>query len=193
MTSLKPSDFNKDSLQKIYGSNKEFIKGLELPALVALSHYPELKNTRISFKLKNIESTGKTTFTFFSLFTPYNKHFIIWINNNKSRTGFLLQEVSFNAQIGALGHELAHVADFMNRGTLNIAGWALRYLNKNHQREIERQIDLATIHHGLGWQLYDWTNTIMSNPALSIKYKEMRHRNYLRAEEIREEIEHPSE
>ena len=37
-----------DSLKELYGNNKTFIPKLELQALIALSHYPELKNIKIN-------------------------------------------------------------------------------------------------------------------------------------------------
>ena len=41
-----------DSLRHLYGKNKRLPAAFELPALAALSHYPELANASIRFVVK---------------------------------------------------------------------------------------------------------------------------------------------
>ena len=66
--------------------------------------------------------------------------------------------------------------------------WGLRYLNKKNRVKIERATDLETIEHGLGWQLYDFTNFVMQSPATTKDYKIFKQRFYLHPEEIKEII-----
>lgn len=184
LRTLYKEDYNLDSLKNLYGKNKTFIKDLELQSLIALSYYPELKNARITFKAAHKESIAKTTVTFFSLFSSSDKHFIIYINALKTSTGVLLSDASFNAQIGAIAHELAHVADFKSKGLLEMIWWGLTYLEKNHRIKKERQTDMATIQHGLGWQLYDFTYFVLSDSSVNNRYRKFKEKNYFHPEEI---------
>ena len=180
---IEPSAFQLDSLLQAYGKNKTLAPGYELQSLVALSFYPELYETKIDFKLANKESIAKTTLPLLALI--FNcKHYIIYINNNKSRTGIKFSEIPFNAQIGVIGHELAHAADFKRKNLPALAWWGLRYLNNKTHRKIERATDLATIRHGLGWQLYDFTNFVMKSPDAKSDYKKSKQKFYLHPEEI---------
>lgn len=185
---IRPEDYNLDSLKKIYGNKKFFIPGLELQSLVALSHYPELKNAHITFKLANKEGTAKTTFTFFSVFKTSGKHFIIYINQQKNVTGFLFTDISFSGQVGAIGHELAHVLDFNHKGFFGMAWWGISYLNKNKRRHIEHATDRQTIDHGLGWELYDFNRFIYLNESTTEKYMAFRREYYLNTEDVLDRI-----
>ena len=136
------SSINKDSLKNIYGYNKHFIPEYELQSLIALSYYPELKETEITFRPVDIESIAKTTITFFSIFSSTEKHFIIYINTNKNRTGLLLSDAPFTAQVGAIGHELAHVANFRKKSLAGMVWWGINYLSKKHRIKSERKTDI---------------------------------------------------
>jgi hypothetical protein len=177
------TNYNADSLKRIYGKNKTFISEYELPSLIALSHYPELKETHIVFKLSDEESTGKTTIAFTSLFQDQRKY-IIYINRNKIKTGFLLNEAPLNAQVAVIGHELAHILDFSHKDLFGLIGWAIRYSGKKQRKAIDRNTDLVTIQHGLGKQLYEWSVFALNNPNLSDAYKKARKAYYLQPDEI---------
>ncbi len=181
---LSATEYNKDSLIKIYGCRKNFIPEYELQSLVALSFYPELINTKISFRLAHKKSIAKTTFTFFSILNSSDKHFIICINNNKSNTGFTLRDAPFNAQVGAIGHELAHVLDFKKKNMLQMAVWGFTYLNKKQQIKIERKTDVVTIQHGLGRQLYGFVDFALNHSTANVGYKTFKRKYYLSPQEI---------
>jgi hypothetical protein len=180
------SAINKDSLRNVYGNNKEFIPEYELASLVALSFYTELLNTKITFRLADKESVAKTTITFCSIFNSNDKHFIIYINNNKNSTGLLLQEASFKAQVGAIGHELAHVADFNKRSFTGMMGWAIQYLFKKGRINTERKTDISTIAHGLGLELYSFVDFVLNHSTANSQYKKFKRLNYLTPAEILE-------
>lgn len=182
------SDFNIDSLIKFYGRNKNFIPQYELQSLIALSFYPELSDVKINFILANKESTAKTTITFLSILNSSDKHFIIYINNNKSRTGMLLQDAAFNEQVGAIGHELAHIADLKKKNVVQIAFWGIKYLLKKGEVRIENNTDIITIKHGLGYQLYDFVDFVLNRSSANENYKTFKKKNYLSPEQILESI-----
>lgn len=151
----------------------------------ALLHYPELQHTSIQFKLTGQESTGKTTMGFLSLFHKRNRHYIIKINNELSRTGVLLQNLTFEEQEGVLGHELAHIIDFSHRNFFGMMDFGINYLNKSKRRKLERATDLSTINHGLAKELFQWSSFVLRSPLITPAYKRMRKRFYLSPEEIK--------
>lgn len=168
----------------MYGHNKKFIPAYELQSLVALSFYPELIDTKITFRLADKESIAKTTMTFFSVVNSSNKHFIIYINNNKNETGLLLSDAPFIGQTGAIGHELAHVTNFKNKGFLQMAAWAIKYIFKKGKTAIERKTDLSVIQHGLGIELYTFVDFILNHSTANSQYKKFKRLNYLTPAEI---------
>lgn len=179
------SAVNIDSLKNIYGNYKQFIPGYEVPCIVALSFYPELINTRITFRSASKESVAKTTITFFSVFNSGDKHFIIYINNDKSRTGLLLDEAPVIAQAGAIGHELAHVVDFNKKKFTGMALWGIKYVFKRSRVKIERRTDIITIKHGMGPELYSFVDFVLNHSTANSQYKKFKRLNYLTPAEIR--------
>ncbi|MEP6616513.1 MAG: hypothetical protein ABJA57_08040 [Ginsengibacter sp.] len=184
---IAASDYDLISLQNEYGKNKHFVHAFELQSLIALSHYPELKNSRINFRLADKESMAKTTITFWSLFF-HNKHIVIYINKNPSTTGLAFSDLPFNAQVGAIAHELAHAADFKSKNLTGMVWWGVRYTGKTSRIKIERNTDCCTIQHGMGWQLYDFTNAVTLSPAATTRYKLFKEKYYLSPGEIREQL-----
>jgi hypothetical protein len=177
-------DYNKDSLIKIYGRNKIFIPQYELQCLTALSFYPELIDVKINFIPADKESTAKTTIAFLSILKSNDKHYIIYINNNKSKNGLLLQDASFNAQVGAIGHELAHVTNFKRKNFLQMCFWGIKYIFKKLKLRIENNTDISTIKHGLGYQLYDFVDFVLNHSSATESYKIFKKKNYLSPDQI---------
>lgn len=180
--------FNIDSLNNIYGKNKHILKEYELTSLVALSYFPELANDDIKFKFNSINSTAMTTITFFSLFRKMNKQFIIYINDDIQKTGMLLNQAPFDAQVAAIAHELAHVVDFKNRNFSGMARWGLNYLFEKDIAQIENNADKMVIEHGLGCQLYNWADFVLSHSNSNKSYLKIRKKRYLSPYEIKEYI-----
>ena len=180
--------FNIDSLKNIYGKNKQLVTEYELASLIALSYFPELNQQRVQFKLNSINSTARTTVTFFSLFRKMNKQFMIYINDDIQQTGMLLCQAPFDAQVAAIAHELAHVVDFKNRNFLGMARWGSHYLFEKGISKIERDADKIVIEHGLGWQLHNWSYFVLNHSRSDKRYLKMRKERYLLPNEIKEYI-----
>ena len=85
-----------------------------------------------------------------------NRTYLIIIDNELEgpREALLLKNQPFNAQIGIIGHELAHTAYYLNRSFLGIAGNALCQLT-DCRITFERATDRRLIDYGLGWQRFD--------------------------------------
>ena len=178
-----------DSLLLNYGSKKKFVKEYELQSLIALSYYPELKDVPITFLYRDIKTTMEVRPEFYSAFKNHNRKYIIFINDYiHNNEGILLHDVSFNAQIGVIGHELAHIIDFEKRTVKSLMLLAIDYVTlKNHAR-YERSIDEYAIKRGLGWQELEFADFTQNKSNASAHYKRFKQINYLSSSEIADEI-----
>ncbi len=178
----------KDSLIKIHGYKKIFISEYELPAITALSHYPELDSTIIEFKNKKLKGLGNARPKMDFLFRKQvNRHYVIIINKNAEDVlGLPFSDIPFNAQTGFFGHELAHIADYTEKNNLKLIFFATKYMFM--QKSIERYTDKIAIEHNLGHQLYELISFIMKNPDTNKDYLKFKRNNYLNCEEILYEI-----
>ena len=114
----------------------------------------------------------------------------IFINNDINFEGILLDDVPFNAQIGVIGHEVAHIVDYEGRNILGIIQVGLNYLNDNRKRTYENRIDRMTIQRVLGWQLKDWAQySMFDSPKASEDYKAFKRKIYLNPQQIIEEMQ----
>ena len=117
-----------------------------------------------------------------------NRTYVIYINNSTKRVkGVLLDTVPFNAQVGVIGHELAHVVDYSEKSNIQILGNGIGYLFHGWRQNFEHSIDIIAIEHGFVWQLYEYSDFILNKSNASDKYKEYKRENYFSPEEILEE------
>ena len=163
--------FNRDSLsqeyylalKKEFGNYKKVPAAFEKPILIALSYYPELKNTPIHFRIRNRHTPLQTRSTWAGLFKRKKvRDYVITISNNTepSLTPLLFKNVSFNAQIGAAGHELAHVADFSRYSFIHTLIHGIRNVSPKYLDRFEFKTDSICIAHGLGYQLLNWSENV---------------------------------
>ena len=146
-----------DSLLAQYGNNKELPEGYELQALLALSHYPELRDIKIKFVLNDVNAAISSRPYWASLLRSAKKRtYLIVIDTEREgpRPALILKNQPFNAQVGILGHELAHTVYYLNRSFFGIAGDAFCQLT-NCRVDFERETDERLIDYGLGWQRFD--------------------------------------
>lgn len=177
-----------DSLKLNFGKNKKLVEGFELQSLIALSYYPELKNVPITFRYYNIRTTMEVRPEYFSAIKDDNRKYIIFISKNTHTEGVLLKDVSFNAQIGVIGHELAHILDYESRTVKSLFGLALDYLIIKNHAKYERSIDELTIKRGLGWQELEFADFVENKSLATASYKHFKKINYLSSSEIENAI-----
>lgn len=145
------------SLLAQYGNAKTLPTGFELQTLLALSHYPALKNTRIRFIVDDVGIPLSSRPHWGSMLKPASKRtYDVIIDNNLegARDVLLLKNQPFNAQVGIIGHELAHTVYYLDRSFFGILSDAMCQLS-DCRIGFERATDLRLIEHGLGWQRYD--------------------------------------
>jgi hypothetical protein len=177
-----------DSLMLIYGHNKTILPDFKEQILIALTYFPEFKDYHIAFKYSEIHRTMVCRPKIKS-FIKKEKEYVIYININKNFGGVLLKDVSFNAQIGVIGHELGHINDYEKRTKAGIITRGIDYLNKRSKKAFEYKIDSITIEKGLGWQLYEWAQYSMFDNEISTEeYKKFKKETYMQPEMIKKYI-----
>ncbi len=176
---------NQIDLREEYGQNKNFIDKVELPALIALSFFPELKNTPITFEYRKIKTTMSTR-PHMGQFLISNRTYVIYINSQaKELGGVSFDELGLQEQIGIIAHELSHIVDYQKRKTFSMLKCGLYYsIFEHYHRTLERNTDLLVIQKGLAHQLYAFSNYVLNKSSASPHYKEFKRKNYLSPEEI---------
>ncbi len=178
----------KDSLLKAVGMNKTFVAKYELASLIALMHYPELKETKIEFKTKALSTTMAARPKGLNVFRRKGKRHYVVIINNSVDAKVPVDSVSFNAQVGVIGHELAHILDYESKGSFRVVGNGLGYASKKFRTKFERATDQRTIDHGLGWQCYDWSYYVYHYKHTPKEYLEYKKKTYMSYKEIEEQL-----
>ena len=149
-----------DSLLSRFGQNKVLAPGFELQCLLALSHYPELKDANIAFQIKPTFLPLASRPDPVSVVFPWIKRKYLVIISNASADFFepiLLKNTPFNEQIGIIGHELAHSVYYLDKSSLELAWIAYKYeYDDRFHTQFERETDKRAIAHGLGYQMYDF-------------------------------------
>jgi hypothetical protein len=189
---LKEKDFiaQLEMLKNQFGKNKNLPPELELECLVALSYFPELANVSIEFKWNNnLKSTMKMMPSITSFFFRKKMKYVVHINQNATYTNLSLQELTFNAKVGWLGHELGHVIQCTLKNLEWVFyGWVFLIVSKKFVRKHERKTDMITIEHGLGYALYEGMHYTFNQPDIHPNYIKGLKENYLSLEEILEEV-----
>jgi hypothetical protein len=149
-------------LAKEYGNNKQLPEKFALQALIALSYFPELKNTYIKFVVKPAYSLLQTRPAGHGILNRNTRRFTITISDSSywKLEPIMLDPMNFNAQIGVIGHELSHVSDFKRRSFINLAISGIRHISSKYIDRFEYRTDSLCIAHGLGYQLLAWSRFV---------------------------------
>ncbi len=179
-----------DSLEIIYGKNKNIPEKYKLAILIALSYYPELIETPIDFKECTIKTTLNARPTIGSLCfnTKLKRKYVVRINTSQKEGMITIDEVPFNASIGIFAHEFSHFVDYQNRTFGGVLQRLWCYTSKKRKAIYEKEIDSMTIARGLKWQMYDWSYYALFQSNASEAYKLFKKETYLRPKEILDQI-----
>jgi len=140
-----------------YGKHKELPAGFELQALLALRHYPELKDIKIRFIVDDVSIPLSSRPLWTTLLNSAKRRtYLVVIDTDREsgRQALLVKNQPFNAQVGIIGHELAHTVYYLERSFFGIISDAICQLS-DCRIEFERDTDTRLIEYGLGWQRYD--------------------------------------
>lgn len=130
---------------------------------IALRFYLELSKTNIKFRIRKGRSPLAARPTFWAIFRKASKRkYIITISNssNTKLTPILLKNLSFNSQVGVIGHELAHIDFYNSKGGIYFIGLALKHFSKRAIDKFEFDTDKSCVDHSLGFQLLSWSKEV---------------------------------
>lgn len=180
-----------DSLEMIYGKNKEIPKKYKLAILIALSYYPELAETSIEFKECAIKTTlnARPTISSLCFKNKSKRNYVVRINNSQKKGMITIDEIPFNASIGIFAHEFSHFIDYQNRNFGGVLERLWSYTSKKRKAIYEKEIDSMTVARGLKWQMYDWSYYAIFLSDASESYKLFKKSTYLTPKEILEQIQ----
>lgn len=153
-----------DSLRAEFGQNKKIPAKFELQILEALSYYPDLKDVKVNFVERKVFAPLSALPELKSMFNPVNGRSYRVVISTKSAPEMeriLLKNLPMNAQIGILGHELAHIIDYNTKSTTDLLAVAINYgINPVYHAWFEKSTDKRAIDHGLGWELYAYSKYV---------------------------------
>jgi hypothetical protein len=156
------SDLVNDSLE-IFSKNKEIPEQYKKPIVTALSHFPELKDVHIVFRIRKQYTPLTTKPDLTSVFKRRNyRTYIITISNQTIDTlkRLLFQNLTFEEQVGVIGHELSHVVDFNSKNFPQTVGIGIGHISKKYLDRMEFNTDRICIQHGLGQYLLAYSNHV---------------------------------
>ncbi|MCB0611360.1 MAG: hypothetical protein KDD12_26800 [Lewinella sp.] len=149
-----------EPLLKEYGQNKKLAEGFEFQCLLALSHYPELKETPIEFLVQPAFLPLSSRPDPVTVLSPWIRRKYLVVISSRSTDYFeqiLLKNTPFNEQVGIIGHELGHSVFYLDKSALKLVGIAYNYeYDEDYATQFERETDKRAVAHGLGYQLYDF-------------------------------------
>ncbi len=174
-----------DSLKKSFPFCSNIPDEYALAFYTAASHYPELQQTRIEFKIKPLKTTMATRPSKFLFISRSKRVYKVYINNRADFNGIYLSSLNYDQQVGIIGHELAHILDYSHKSAFRLIASGIGYLVPSYRKKFEGATDIRTIKHGLGWQLFDFVDYLMNRSHASDSYLRMKKRIYLNEGEIR--------
>ncbi len=181
-------------LRRLFGNRKDIPARYETEILIALSHYPELRDEHIRFELTMAAPVPYGTKpSLSSFFLPKNQRVYtvtILERAEDPENEALIKNLDRKMRIGVFGHELGHVLQYSKRSPLSLLKTLALYLVNPYKRQLERGADKQAIKHGLGEELLRHAEYIRLIPEYLDKRPEL-DRNYLKPEEIAYYIAHP--
>ena len=181
-------------LRREYGKNKLIPAKYEEEILIALYHYPELKEEHIHFQLAfHAPVPYGTRPSFASWFKPKGKRtytVTILERAEEPESEALMKNLDRKMRIGVIGHELGHVLQYKSHNPFSLLKMLSLYLVDSYKRKMERDADKAAIQHGLGEELLRHAEYIRLIPEYMEKRPEL-NTDYLKPDEIAYYMSHP--
>lgn len=151
-----------DSLLARFGHNKVLPQGYEVQALLALSHYPELKDAHIHFFRLPASYPLASRPEYLTLLGPQTKRQYNIFLSTDTGIPFLnqinLDALPFNAQVAILAHELGHAVYYERQSVWGMLKFPLRFFTDLDFRAAhESTTDKLVIYRGLGLHLLAYT------------------------------------
>ncbi|WP_435624894.1 hypothetical protein [Flagellimonas sp.] len=157
-----PEDFASADYEQ-YTSKKKFPEEIRPQVLTALSYYPQLRDTRITFRFRKRKTPLTSRPRILHVFLPKKwRAYVITISTEttESFTPILFSKLPYDAQIGVLGHEIAHIVDYRDQTSFQLISLGFKLGNPSFTDEFEFKTDERAISFGLGFQLLHWSSFV---------------------------------
>lgn len=144
-------------------ADKEVPSVIEHQVAAALSYYPELKNVPIIFRFARQTPPLTSRPKILHVFKKSGKRTYVVTISNKTKQSIipiLFNNLETKAQIGVLGHELAHIAHYETMNSLELLALPFNLLSAKYVDRFELETDQSCIDHGLGEYLMDWSSLV---------------------------------
>jgi hypothetical protein len=146
--------------KKVFGVNKSIPAEFEKQILTALSYFPELRKTKITFTIvKGNSGVIETRPEWLSVFrNAKHRAYLVFIGDSsvKYSPTFKFRDSPVNGQVGIIGHELTHIVYFSKKNTFGLLKTGIAHVSTSYIDNFENKTDSICIERGLGYQLIDW-------------------------------------
>ena len=162
---------------------------LKLAFQKALSHYPELHDKKIRLKYGKAKTTMTSRPRILSVFRKRHKRsYKITIGSKEGyKPAQLVNTAPFNALVGVLGHELAHVLDYSDKSGWKVTWMGVKYVfSKKYRRRMEHYTDSLAMSTGLHWQVYHYSHYVVNDADIDDDYRAYKLDIYLSPEQVRD-------
>lgn len=179
-----------NSLER-FGMNKVIPSEIRSLTLEALSYFPDLMNTKIDFQFKNkisgsvMQAQPKVGSLF--VHAKGNRSYKIKISRYLflEENPILIEELPKDVFLGWIGHELGHIQDYLNRSSLDLLGFGIKYyLSDTFITKAEIAADSYAVAHGLGEKIIATKNFVLNHDQIPLAYKEKIEALYMSPGEI---------
>ncbi len=173
-----------------FKANKQIPQVIEKQVLIALSHYPELKDTDIRFEFKqhlrnSVMAARPVVGTLLRHRDKRAYQILISPVFRLMHSIEPIHQLPDSVMIGWIGHELGHIMDYEERSVWRVAGFGISYwLSKKYIRKAERVADTFAVNRGMGPYLVATKAFILDHSELPQHYKDRIAKLYLSPDDI---------
>lgn len=178
----------------LFQQNKKIPSVIEKNVLTALSFYPELKNTTISFIFKtSIKTSVMQAQPVFATLLEMRKNRRYRINISKHfkliHSQMPIEQIPNEVMIGWIGHELGHILDYEGRSNAGMVSFGYRYyFHPSFVKHAEMVADSLAVERGMGDYIVATKRFILDHAGLPQSYKDKIRRLYLSPDVIVEQV-----
>ncbi|WP_339713738.1 hypothetical protein [Cyclobacterium amurskyense] len=174
-----------------FATNKVIPNEIRELTLEALSYFPDLINTKIDFQFKNnihgsvMQAQPKVGSLF--VHSKENRAYKIKISRNLflEDNPIPIEQLPDDVLLGWIGHELGHIQDYIERGSMNLLGFGIKYyLSNSFVTKAEIAADSYAVAHGLGEKIIATKNFVLNHDQIPLAYKQKIEALYLSPGEI---------
>jgi len=166
-----------DDLER-FSTNKSIPLEIRDITLEALSHFPDLFQTEIDFQFKKnihgsvMQAQPKIGSLLFSGKAKRGYRIKISRYLALEDEAVPIESLPKEVLLGWIGHELGHIQDYLERNTLDMLGFGVKYyLSRSFVSEAEIAADSYAVAFGLGEKIIATKNFVLNHEKLPEDYK----------------------